>query len=133
MQVVSLVTRNEGDYVVHATASVYGGGSAVASPASKDGQVRYRVAAVRTQVQDVLPALQASSQRRISQVHDLQEALNEKELELMELKQQHAQLQVLSNSHTHMLCTGAPTQTVDSVLHYEGDLYVGFIDFLFAL
>lgn len=52
----------------------------------------------------------------------------------MELKQQHAQLQVLSNSHTHMLCTRAPTQTVvDSVLHYEGGLYVGFIDFLFAL
>lgn len=28
------------------------------------------------------------------QVHDLQEALNEKELELLELKQRHAQLQV---------------------------------------
>lgn len=84
---VSLVTRNEGDYIVHATTSVYGGGSAVASPDSKDGQVCDRVA-------EQCGETEPSSPWQHFQVHDLQEALNEKELELLELKQQHAQLQV---------------------------------------
>ena len=73
-------------------------------------------------------ALQASWQCHVSQVHDLQEALNEKELELMELKQQHAQLQVLSNSHA----LHREWQLAAVLFHFMVAMYVGFIDFLFA-
>ena len=63
------MTRNEGGYVVHSTASVYSGGSAAPSPADTQAD----------------------------QLHDLQEALNDKELELMELRVKHSQLQSTSS------------------------------------
>ena len=40
LQVVDLRTRNEGEYMVHSTASIYSGGSVGGSPAQSHEQAR---------------------------------------------------------------------------------------------